>query len=407
MTTTNQFIDCDSHVTEPPELWASRVSSRWGDLVPHVETIEDPTWTFGGVTVSKVGTYDMWMIGDTPVAGAAQSANPTGRWHEPLPSGPKRFSEIAVPAAYDATARLAEMDEFGIVAQVVYPNIAGFGAKAFRTMEPALGIECVRAYNDFLADWVAPDPRRFVKVAALPYWDIPAAVAELERTAQLGFKAVLFPGAPQDFDAPFFASKDWDPLWSAAQDARMSVSLHAGSGNFDSGMAPERVALEGHGAAWTRASTQILLGSADQVTDLVMSGILPRFPELTFVAVESGIGWAPFVMETCDYVFHNFGVRNDRPEFELLPSEYFRRQVKVCFWYETSGPQRLLDCIGEDNVLFETDFPHSMCLTESQIRYAIDELLEPVSASAREKILYRNAMALYGVDLPVFDAQPA
>jgi hypothetical protein len=102
------------------------------------------------------------------------------------------------------------------------------------------------------------------------------------------------------------------------------------------------------------------------------------------------------VLESLDYAFRDNRVDKDRPEFELLPSEYFHRQVKVCFGFEETAPQRLLDKIGCDNVLFETDYPHAVCLTRQQLREALDNL-STVEPADRQKVLYGNAVELYGV----------
>jgi predicted TIM-barrel fold metal-dependent hydrolase len=385
------FVDCDAHITEPADVWTDRVSSKWGDLVPHVRFVEDANfpqlWYMAGRGL------DVWFIGGEPHMPAWASA--AAGWTEPLPTFPPTMAD-ALPASYDAKARLAVMDEMGIAAQVLYPNVAGFGAYHFRNLPPELGVECVRAYNDFLVDWIAPDPRRFVPVASLPYWDVTASVAEVQRVAGLGFRAIVFSGCPQVWDQPYLASRHWDPLWAAAQECGLSVSLHAGSGNFTAHLTRTQVELEGFVSSWARASTQILLDHAGQVSDLVMSGILPRFPNLTFVSAESGIGWVPFVLESLDYAFVDNRVGHDRPEFEALPSEYFHRQVKVCTWFEHTAPERLLDRIGVDNVLFETDFPHSVCLTPEQTRAAIDDLAA-IPAASRAKLLFENACDLYGV----------
>ena len=136
-----------------------------------------------------------------------------------------------------------------------------------------------------------------------------------------------------------------------------------------------------------------------QIVDLLLSGVLPRFPELRFVSVESGIGWIPFLLETADYCFGYSQVRRERPEFELLPSEYFARQVYGCYFFEELAPQRLLDRIGVDNVLFETDYPHPVCLY-GNVREKIDAGLAGQPAAVRRKLLFDNAARLYDVAPP-------
>ena len=134
-----------------------------------------------------------------------------------------------------------------------------------------------------------------------------------------------------------------------------------------------------------------------QVTDQLQSGVLPRDPDPKFVSVESGIDWMPFVLESVDHAFSQ--VSRERPELEALPSEYFRRHVYACYFYEEFAPQHLLDAIGEDNVLFETDYPHPVCLY-GNVREKIDAGLGDAPVSTRRKLLWDNAAALYGVEAP-------
>jgi len=397
---TLSIVDADSHVTEPPDVWTARVSTKWGDLVPHVKSVESTSGISVGdgaesLSFGQKREMEFWFIGDHQIATACGSA--MAGWAEPFPSHPPTFAD-ADPACYDATARVAVLDASGIASQVLYPNVGGFGSERFRTMpDPRLALECVRAYNDFLIDWSAPHSDRFIPIAALPYWDIDAAVNEIERAVNIGHRGVIFPGAPHEWDQPYLADRHWDRLWAAAQAAGLPVSFHTGSGNFTAHLNPTRIALEGIEAAFTRASTAIFLDSAVQMNDLLLSGVLARFPDLQFVSVESGIGWLPFVLESADYHFHVAGVRAAHPEFELLPSEYFRRQVFACSWFEHAGMTSLLDLVGVENVLFETDFPHPTCLAGPQVRSAADAAFGDQPAEVRHKVLYANAARLYGL----------
>jgi predicted TIM-barrel fold metal-dependent hydrolase len=114
------------------------------------------------------------------------------------------------PAMVDAKARLAFMDEEKIWANVIYPNVAGFGAGGFlRLGDPELMLECVRAYNDFLLEWCSADPRRLVPVMATPFWDVAAAVREIQRCAARGYRAVIFCNQPQDHGAPVLRDRHW------------------------------------------------------------------------------------------------------------------------------------------------------------------------------------------------------
>jgi predicted TIM-barrel fold metal-dependent hydrolase len=190
-----RVIDTDTHVMEPYDLWTSRVSvARWGDLVPHVRW--DP-----------VRGEDMWFHGDTPIgagAGAAQAG-----WHEFPPNHPPSLDAVD-PATWEPQARLAKMDDFGVWAQILYPNVAGFGAGRMLTFgDPELMLACVRAYNDFLAEYVSADPQRFVAVLALPMWDIDLCLQEVARGISLGHRGVIMTGHPHLWGLPPIGDPHW------------------------------------------------------------------------------------------------------------------------------------------------------------------------------------------------------
>jgi len=378
-------IDTDTHISEPGDLWTSRLPARFKDSAPRIvrdhETGEE-TWRIGD-------SQGFLPVGFTAVAG----------WPDPFPAAPKNMDEVP-KAAYDASARLEYMDRVGIWAMALYPNVGGFGSQAFLALkDPELMLECVRAYNDFLIDWISPDPRRFIPILATPFWDVDASVKELERCAKLGHKGVLFTGEPQSHNMPILASRHWDPLWAAAQDCDLPVSFHIGAGSFDGGFTPERIEETGLGRTNGYTAASLFLDNGKQLVDLLFSGILPRFPELKFLSVESGIGFIPFLLETCDYTFEYGAVRGANPEFDLKPSEYFARQVYGCYIYEEHAPRELLDSIGVDNVLFETDYPHPVCLY-GNVREKIDRALGDATPEARRKVLFENAARLYKVAEP-------
>ena len=379
-----RIIDVDTHVTEPPDLWTSRVPARMRDLVPYVDTDRRgrQSWYLQGNRIASVGF--------TAVAG----------WTEPLSEGGPLTIDQLHPAAHDAGERLRYMDSEGIWAMVLYPNVGGFGSQGFlRLKDPELMLTCVQAYNDFQTEWASADPRRLLPVTATPFWDVEATVAEVRRGHELGHRGILFTGEPESFGQPFLADRYWDPLWAVAEELELPISLHIGSGDFEKDFSPERVRAYGFPAAYARVSTNLFLGNGFHLCDLLLSGVLPRFPRLQVVSVESGIGWVPFLLEAIDHQFEEADVRRARPEFELKPSEYFARQVSICYWFEQVGPQRLIDCIGADRIMIETDFPHPTCLY-GNVWDRIDGGLAGQSDDVRHKVLWANAERLYKVEPP-------
>jgi predicted TIM-barrel fold metal-dependent hydrolase len=381
-------IDVDAHITEPADVWQDRVPARYRDAAPRL--VRDP----------DTGK-DTWIVGGgTPLVGVGHSA--VAGWPEPFPAAPRNMDEVP-RAAWDPEARLDYMDSVGIWAQVMYPNVGGFGNQGFLSLgDTDLMLACVRAYNDWLTDWCSTDSSRLLPVTATPFWDVDACVEEIERCAALGHRGVLFTGEPQHFGLPYLGDHHWDRFYAAAQDAQLPISFHIGSGDFESGFTPDRIRAHGIAPTYAATSVTLFLDNGAQIVDLLLSGVLARFPELRFISVESGIGFLPFLLEAADYAFEQAAARRERPELELLPSDYFRRQVYGCWFFEERAPRRVVDEIGADNLCFETDYPHPICLY-GNVREKIDAAVGGEDAEVRRKLLWANAARLYRVEEP----QPA
>jgi predicted TIM-barrel fold metal-dependent hydrolase len=377
-------IDSDAHLTEPPDVWTSRVPAKYVDAVPHVARDDQgrDVWIMDGAQIAAVGA----------TAPAGFPGAPALR--------PKIFEELH-PGAYDAKARLEYLDEAAIWAQVLYPNVAGFGNQKFRMIkDPALQEICIQAYNDFLDEWTSADHRRLIRIASVPFWDVKATVREVERCAEKGFRGVLFTGEPQRFGLPPIGDTHWDPLWSTAQDAGLPIHFHIGGGEDDMmGPIASRVPAHGPAGAEAFAAAYLFMKNGIQCADLITSGLLPRFPELKFVSVESGIGWVPFVLEAADYSYIGAATSGRHVGDLELPSEGFRRQVYVTFWFEQTAPARLLGDIPMDKILFETDFPHVTCLY-GNIQETIESGIGDLDEEARRMLLWDNASNLYHVEPP-------
>lgn len=383
-----KVIDSDTHVIEPEDLWTARVSKKWGDLVPHVRWDADKQ-------------EDAWFFAEERFAAAAGPA--MAGWKEFPPSHPPRLAD-ADPAGWNPVERLKRMDDYGLYAQVLYPNVGGFGSGRFlKLKEPELMLECVRAYNDFLSDWCSADPKRLVPILCVPFWDVEAAVVEIQRAWKNGHKGVLFTSEPDTFGQPPLADPHWNPVWATAQDLGLTINFHIGSGDLS---ARPTGMFEGNGpqANYAKRTMMLFLDNSRAVAEVVISGICHRFPKLNFVSVESGIGWVPFVLEALDWQWQNSGCVQEHPEYELLPSEYFKRQVYACFWFERASAKAALDVLGPDNVLYETDFPHPTSMSPGPASYAIkprdfmEQSMAELPEAVVQKILHDNAARLYHLD---------
>ncbi len=358
--------------------------AKYRDDVPHVV---------------RNGTAETWVLGDqrlTPVGVTAPAGWPTFP-----PEYPQTYEDCH-PGAYLADARLRYMDEAGIWAQVLYPNVAGFGSQNFlRLKDENLKLVCVQAYNDFLLEWSSADSNRLLPIVATPFWDVDATVREIERCIPLGARGILFTGEPQRFDLPIFGSSYWNPLWSIAQDSGLPIHFHIGSGGDTlEASGPERFAEHGVAAAQAFMAVTLFMKNGVQCCDVITSGVLNRYPDLKFVSVESGIGWLPFMLEATDYSWLGaFRPGRERQKGDVLPSDLFRQSVYVTYWFESLAPKHFLDLVPIDNVLFETDFPHTTCLF-GNIQETIENGLGHLDSNTRGKILWDNAARLYRIKEP-------
>jgi predicted TIM-barrel fold metal-dependent hydrolase len=382
-----RIIDTDAHITEPPDLWTSRAPASYRDRLPRVKDVEGtPTWVVGeNITLGPV------IASSVVQKGGAKARGPEFfRW---------RHEDVHV-ASYDMKARVDVLDQHGLYAQVIYPNLAGFGNQNFLKVEDNdLRLQCARIYNDAMAEIQRETGNRILPMALMPWWNIGDCAKEIERTAALGLRGIVMCSDPDAIGMPDLADDAWSPVWEICNDRDIPVNFHIAASQTSFNMFG-RASWPSMGPARRLAlgSAALFMENARVLGNLIFSGLLERFPKLKIVSVESGIGWIPFMLEALDYEWEETGSQKEQA-LQMKPSDYFRRQVYGCFWFEKVGPRDLVKQIGEDNLLFETDFPHPTCLYPNVQEHLV-EVTANWSDTTRRKILQDNAAALYGVSLP-------
>jgi predicted TIM-barrel fold metal-dependent hydrolase len=378
--------DVDSHVIEPPDPWTSRVSSRWGDVVPHVKFDERTR-------------EDRWYLGSKRLSGVAAFA--LAGWRDYPPSHPPTLHD-AMPAAVDAKARLAYLDEVGVYYQLLYPNILGFHSHVFlEEVDPALAVECVRAYNDWLVEFCSADPRRLIPIMMLPFWDTDASVAEMRRAAELGHRGIVFAAQYEKVALPPLIDDFWEPLLAQAEEMGLSINFHVEFLASKAELKQQTQMVER--ISFTRESSLGLLSNARDVAEVVLTGVCHRYPGLRFVSVENGAGWLPFLSESMEWQWLNVGAHKSFPE-RLVPGEYLRRQVFGMYWFERASMRAVVQ-LG-DNLMFETDFPHPTSLSPGPAsewpnpREVMERSLGGLPDEVVGKVLQHTATAIYRPEPP-------
>ena len=159
--------------------------------------------------------------------------------------------------------------------------------------------------------------------------------------------------------------------------------MHFGSGGTPA-IAP--------GGPFTAAIALFGLNSQQCTVELVNSRIFERYPRLKVALSEGGIGWMPYILERCDYTWERHRFYTGMEDAKR-PSEIFRDHIYGCFIYDDAGLKNI-DLIGEDNIMFECDYPHSDS-NWPHTRKMLAESLRDVPDERARKIVEGNARKLF------------
>jgi predicted TIM-barrel fold metal-dependent hydrolase len=387
------LISVDDHVLEPGHVWESRLPSKYKELGPLLRTDEKgEAWFYEGKRMPTIG-----------LSAAA------GKKKEEFSPLPMTYATMR-PGCYDPKARLEDMDRDGVLASLCFPSFPRFCGQTFYEGEDkTLGMLCVQAYNDWMVEeWAGADSGRFIPMILIPLWDPKGAAKEIERMAGKGARAVAFSENPSPLGLPSIhdANRFWDPVFAAAADTNMPICTHLGSSSKLPQPSPDTPMIS------TVAMTPIVSIAATCI-EWLFSGIFHRYPSLKLCLSEGGIGWIPYALERCDYVVERQGywaakggMTGDATKGEaqyvegaegldlsIPPSQLFREHVFGCFIDELHGPKNI-DAIGVDNVMIETDYPHTDSSWPNSIEIAHQNLAH-LGDDDKYKILRGNAERVF------------
>jgi len=224
----------------------------------------------------------------------------------------------------------------------------------------------------------------------VPLWDADLAAAEVRRNAERGVHAVCFSEIPSHLGLPSIHSGFWDPFFAACEETETTINMHIGSSSrmpATSGDAPVAV-----------AASLSFNNSMASLSDWLFSGNLVKFPKLTLAYSEGQIGWLPYVLERVDDVWREHrawgGVKDLIPE---PPSAYYFRNVYGCFFRDRHGLVAI-DEVGEDNITFETDYPHTDS-TWPETKQVAEKMVEGLTDEQIYKAMRGNAIRMLHLDL--------
>ncbi len=303
-----------------------------------------------------------------------------------------RYEDV-FPGSYDPAARVDEILEDETDAEVIFNGVQTVWNGIKLCPDPELSLACYRVYNDWIAEFQAYAPERFICNGTLPTTGIDDALSELSRCVDMGLRTVQLEAYPSgSFSEP---SAEDDRFWAAAVELDMPINVHT-QFFFPAGDLGSKLSAEGVPEQKTRAQklgVDIAAASFPAIlANMITTGVFERFPALKFIGTEVHTGWVPYYLERFDE-----SVRRNRRDWNLplLPSEYFRRNVSVVYVVDESGAANRYD-IGVANIMWGPDFPHSSSAWPMDYQLG-HEILERAGAtpSEIERIMWRNAAEIY------------
>ena len=381
---TRRFISADDHIDLrwlPKDLWTARLPARLREHGPRVvETERGACWTWEGQSFSPHGYYT-----------AAQGS---GAMWAIERGGVMREGELRPTTA---ELRLTDMDRDGADASIMYgptdPMAIG---------DPELRRCCYEAYNDWLIEFCAAKPERLIGVAQLSMEDPVVARGELDRLAKRGglrhVNILASRANPPVYD------EAWEPFWELAEELATPIGFHLA-------VLVKKTRLDAEDRSTTNPVIAVASRFAKEppgiqllepITGLIFAGVLDRHPGVKIVMAEAGLAWIPSMIQGLDIWYQR--TRDGRRLTgegpislpELLPSEYFHRQIWISFVDDPLGVKMVSSVLDADKVMFGSDYPHPAS-TWPYSQKVIKETMQDLSPDVRQKIVGDNARALFGI----------
>jgi predicted TIM-barrel fold metal-dependent hydrolase len=374
-----EVISADCHIDLiwlPPDLFTSNAPREFKDRMPHVvESSKGPRW------VSKNGG-NFGLMNGMGSAGREYVPGQIHRSDRMASTGLYDDGRKGIRRLSDPELRLKDQERDGVQAEVLY----GILGASMRLNDDEAATEMLRIYNAWLADFGRTHPERYAPLACIPSHDIDAAVDEVHRVAKAGVVRGLEIANRVGMKALY--DPWWNPLWDAAAETRLPIHLHTIGGALpDFNKLEPRVQR----SAFATAISSFQMYMAIPLMSLIFAGVLEHHPQLRVVIGESGIGWLPYILDHMDLEWED---QFKDLDLKMRPSEYWRRQCYATYQTDRIGI-KMLDEIGEDNIMWGSDFPHPDGVWPDSQEY-IQRELGHLPERARRKVVCENAGRLYG-----------
>jgi predicted TIM-barrel fold metal-dependent hydrolase len=386
------IFDADNHLYETKDALTKYLPERYKNAVDYVEVrgrtkivvrgqiseyIPNPTFD----VVARPGAQEDYY----------RNGNPEGKSYREIFGEPMR----SIPAFREPAARVELMNEQGIDRTLMFPTLASLVEERMKD-DPDLTHAVIHALNEWLYEtWKFNYEDRIYTTPVITLPIVEKAIEELEWVIERGARAILIRPAPVPGyrGSRSFGLPEFDPFWERVVEADILVGMHSSDSGY------ERYANE-----WMGSGTEMLPFQPqsfrmlqawrpieDTVSALICHGALSRFPALKIAVIENGSSWVEPLMLALKKQYKKMP-----QDFLENPIEVFKRNIFISpFWEEDLG--ELAQLIGEDQVLFGSDYPHPEGLADPA---SYVKELEGLPESTVAKIMGGNLARLMGVNVP-------
>ena len=373
-----KIVDGDSHFIEPLDLYLRYIDPEYRDRAMHVA--QDPTSGKQQMFVDgkrlRLGTKDIdEMLSIVVGYGQKEEGSALNEFDRSLMSGGDW---------QNMDKRVQFLDAEGLDYQVLFPTLGLLWEG--EVQDPGLAAALCRAYNTWAFEICAGHLDRLFPAAHISLRDPALAVQEVQRVAKLGAHTIMVGSAP--VNGKSFGHEDYDPIWAAAQDSNVAVTIHP-AGN-----------KEYLGSAWYKnRNPGFMFISMNNIQDprmslstMVYDGVFERFPKLRAATVESMGSWVGEWIERFDY---RYQYMRHTSQMKRPIREYFARNI----WINADPSEKLFPLIvqfvGDEKFFVGSDYPHAEGFTKPI--ETMRGLLSELPAASLDKILGANAAAFYGI----------
>ncbi len=379
-----RIMDSDLHVMEPGDLYQKYMEPEFRSQAPVP------------ISRTQTGGGNIWLINGKeypPNHSKARSKRRYAGLSEKKANTPEHMA--AAERGFDAVATLRGMDIEGVDVAILYRSGGGMLPVAIDDIEPELAMAMARAYNNWLAEFCSEDPQRLKGVAMIPFHDIDMAIAETRRVVnELGFVGITL--HPEKVRGRLLYDPEVEPIWAEAEKLDIAVGIHGTSTALSKDDFSRKYFDHPAGGTLTHAlSFQVQILTA--MGGIIFSGLLERHPNLRVAFLEANCSWLPWWLYRIDDQWEKYGPTEEGDILSMPPSDYFRRNCWVSVDADEHVAWHVVKEIGDDNLVFSTDFPHP----DSAFPEATNEFLslETLSEDSKRKILWDNCARYYKLDV--------